>query len=111
MYLSFFTEKDKNVVDIYLSQIDSLEEITRIIALLEKINERGAEYLATATDIKTRKLEKDMFEIKFRSNRFIYCYIENNIVYIVHAFTKKSNKAPRRALALARKRIKFIKNE
>jgi len=106
--LKLFKEvnKDIDVVSEYILSLNSKEEQAKLFALLEKINEGGAKYLVKTLEYNTRKLEEDLFEIKVSKNRFLYCYSDSNIVYVVHAFYKSTQKTPKKDLALARSRIR-----
>ncbi|MBI9013827.1 MAG: type II toxin-antitoxin system RelE/ParE family toxin [Clostridiales bacterium] len=110
MYIELFKEPnaEMDVVTQYILGLESLEEQTKILALLDKIDEGGAKYLITSHEHNTKKIEDDMFEIKIAKNRFLYCYRKGNKIHIVHAFTKSTQKLPTLDKKLARKRIKSI---
>ncbi len=110
MYLELYTEpnSETDVITDYIFGLESVEEQTRIIALLNKIDQGGAKYIVVNRDLYTKKIEPGMFEIKVSSNRFLYCYRKGNKVHIVHAFHKSTNKTPTLDKNIARKRIKKI---
>ncbi|MBT3381580.1 MAG: type II toxin-antitoxin system RelE/ParE family toxin [Lentisphaerae bacterium] len=59
-----------------------------------------------------KKLEPELFEIRVRTGRKIrvfYCYHDDNIVFGVHAFVKKTQRTPARELRQARRVIGRIK--
>lgn len=100
--------KDIDVVSEYILTLNNKEEQAKLFSLLEKINVGGSKYLVETQEYNTKKLEDDLFEIKVSKNRFIYCYREGNTVYIVHAFSKSTQKTPKKDLDIARKRIKGL---
>lgn len=83
--------------------------------------ESQAEYEAVVERLETdgcliepfaKKLEKDLFEIRLRRGRQIrvfYFYYENNYIFGVHAFIKKTQKTPKQEIKKAQKVILKIK--
>lgn len=63
----------------------------------------------------TAPMGKGLFEIRSKGkegiSRSFFCTIHKNEVVILHSIIKKSQKATKRDLALAIKRMKEIKNE
>lgn len=61
-----------------------------------------------------RHLEGDLWELRIRGRdgiaRAIYVAVHRRRVVIVHAFVKKSQKTPSRALNVARERAKEVKH-
>lgn len=102
------SNKDIDVISEYIMSLVNKEDQAKLFALLEKINQGGAKYLVKTQEYNTKKLEDNLFEIKVSKNRFLYCYCEGDIVYIVHAFYKSTRKTPKRDLKLARKRAKGL---
>ncbi len=59
-----------------------------------------------------KKITNELFEMRIRKGtqvRVIYFYYENNYVFGVHAFTKKSQKTPLHDLKQAKKIVSQIK--
>jgi|LGVF01.2.fsa_nt_gb phage-related protein len=110
MYLTLYKESNKeyDVITTYIMSLKTVEEQTKLIALLEKIDTEGFKYLVESHELITKKLEDGLFEIKVSKNRFLYCYREGNQVHIVHAFKKSTQKTPQKDLKLARRRIKEL---
>lgn len=50
----------------------------------------------------------ELWELRPRSERVIYCMIEGNTVYLLHAFTKKSQKTPKKEIDTAMIRYKQL---
>lgn len=91
--------------------IDTLtfEEQSKIFAALENISLYGRE----ASGIELRQLKGKMWEIKIRTIsggfRFLYIMAELDVVFILHAFKKISQKTPLRHLDIAEKRMKGLR--
>lgn len=86
--------------------LSNIDEQAKLTALLEKIDELGARYLVELHEVNTKKLTNDLFEIKVGRNRFLYSYRKDNMVHVVHAFRKSTQKTSSRHLKLAMKRIR-----
>jgi len=97
-----------------LNFILSLDEETQldILAIFRKMEE---DPFALGFLSKKIKGVKGLFELKVRGEntiiRFFYCYKKNRIIIILHGFTKKTQKTPRKELEIAIKRKKEIENE
>ena len=63
----------------------------------------------------TAQLEKGLFEIRAKGKegigRSIFCYLHRQEIVILHSFVKKSQKTPKKELAIARARMKELSNE
>lgn len=59
--------------------------------------------------VSTKKIEKDMFEIRTERLRSLYTYRENALIIVVTIFMKSTQKTPEQYKKLARKRIKNLK--
>ena len=60
----------------------------------------------------TRSIGSGLFEIRAKGKegiaRVMYCYLAGKELVILNAFVKKTQKTPKKELALARKRMKAI---
>lgn len=59
----------------------------------------------------TEKVEKNLFAMRIKSGRNVrvfYLYMNNNRIFGIHAYDKKSNKIPARELKKAQKIIKEL---
>jgi len=87
--------------------IDVLADYARLVELLVEF---GPELRMPHS----RSLGAGLFELRPRGRsgigRALYCYIEGRKVVVVHAFIKKTQKAPDHDLGIARKRIKELAN-
>jgi phage-related protein len=74
--------------------------------LLDGIEQHGL----NAPRIIFRPIEGKLWEIKIKlpkvgGYRIFYCLMEKEIMLLLHAYQKKSQKAPKRAIETARKRM------
>ena len=62
----------------------------------------------------TRAMGTGLFEMRLKSRegigRVFYCTVVNRKIVMLHQFVKKTDKTPRKELAVARKRLKEWKN-
>ena len=62
----------------------------------------------------TRAMGEGLFELRLKGAggiaRVLYCTLSGRRIVMLHAFVKKSEKTPPRELALARRRMKEIKD-
>jgi phage-related protein len=92
-------------------EIDALPKAlrARMYRLMATITEYGLDQLR---EPHVKHLEGKMWELRAKAvegiARGIYVAVEGRRVLILHAFEKKTDKTPLRALALARQRLKEI---
>jgi len=58
--------------------------------------------------VSTKKIEKDMYEIRTADLRSLYTYRDGALIIVVTIFIKTTNKTPEWAKKAARKRIKNL---
>lgn len=62
----------------------------------------------------TRSMGRGLFEVRLKSQegiaRVLYCTVTGKNIVMLHQFIKKTEKTPTRELAVARRRLKEIKN-
>ena len=62
----------------------------------------------------TRAMSDGLFELRLKAAegiaRVFYCTLVGRRITMLHQFTKKSDKTPRKELEIARRRMKEIKN-
>ncbi len=106
------TYKNSNNIDQIVKYIETIEnpkEYANVRETLAKIDREGAKYLVLKDEIVVNSLGTNIFEIKIDTNRFAYCYLYGNGVFILHAFRKRTQKTPQRDKKLAIKRYREIK--
>jgi phage-related protein len=62
----------------------------------------------TAPGLVTRPLDGKLWEIKASGQRVYYCVTAGPVVWLLHAYRKATQKAPRRELELALARMKEV---
>ncbi|MGB5156588.1 type II toxin-antitoxin system RelE/ParE family toxin [Desulfobacterium sp. N47] len=62
----------------------------------------------------SRAMGDGLFELRLRGSegigRVFYCFVVNRRIVILHAFIKKTQETPERAIRIARKRMKEVRN-
>lgn len=55
-----------------------------------------------------KNLYKDIWELRPKKQRILYCCIQGNNIYLLHHFTKKTQKTPKKELDIAKRRYKLL---
>ena len=86
--------------------IDGLtkEEKAQVQAALEMIEKEGL----SQTTVHVRPIAGKLWEIKIGSQRLFYVLVQGPTLVLLHAYVKKSKKAPKKEIELAQKRMKEI---
>lgn len=107
--VSFYQSSNGKVpVKEYLKSLEPLQvaKIRNILRLLE-------DFGFSKPYVDTRKIKgkkyNGLYEIKISYSRILYFLYLNNECILLHGFTKKTNKSPRRELDTALKRMKLYK--
>ena len=104
-YILFVGEKVKNQIRSFPIGIQ-----TNLTYILELIMELGPDLGRP----RTAPLGKGLFEIRAKGKEGIaqsfFCTVRGEEIVILHSIIKKTQKAPKKDLALAIKRMKEIKN-
>ncbi len=78
-------------------------KIARMLNMLEEYNyQLGMPY--------SKSLHEGLFELRITGNvhiRLLYCF-HRGLIYILHAFSKKSGHIPRKEITLAKERMKLL---
>ncbi|MDO9528720.1 MAG: type II toxin-antitoxin system RelE/ParE family toxin [Syntrophales bacterium] len=84
-----------------------------ILANFLHILEMMEEYGPALGDPYTASMGNGLFKIRAKGKegigRSLFCTIRNQEIIILHSFIKKSQKAPKKEIDLARKRMKEVK--
>ncbi len=59
----------------------------------------------------SKNVEQGLLELRIKSRRILYCFRPGRVIVLLHAFTKKRQKIPRREIEIARKRKKEVEHE
>ena len=86
--------------------IDKLpkEQSAIIYAVLEDIKQYGLQ----APLVSMRQIKGKLWEIKISQTRIFYAVIEKNIMVLLHAYKKQSQKAPQHEIETAHRRMNDI---
>lgn len=95
----FKTRRGDQPVQIYLNKL-SEKDSARIFVLLHELASTGS-----LTQPHGKKLvgQKNLYELRYRRHRILYCYHEQDVI-LLHAFMKKAQETPQKELALALER-------
>jgi phage-related protein len=98
----------KAPVEKYIDAIDNKEERAEILSLLKGIQENGTD----AVGVEFRQIEGKLWELKIRlrghQHRIFYVVLKGNEMVLLHAYLKKTQKAPLKELQVAKQRMKTI---
>lgn len=108
MKIEFFTTiSGRSPVTKFIDE-QTVRDQAVILAILEDIEQHGL----NARGVQFRQLEGKLWEIKIKAPgggfRFLYAMIEKDLLFILHAFKKKTQKTPLKEMKLAVKRLKEI---
>lgn len=101
MEIVFFDQSVEN----FLASLEkpAIAKTLRTLDLLEKFgNHLGMPH--------SKKIGEDLFELRIRGKeevRIFYCFHKNS-AYLLHGIIKKSNTIPRKAISLAKRKIKAL---
>lgn len=81
----------------------------RMIKLLELMEKHGANLGSPHTEA----MGDGLFEVRAKAKegiaRGLFCYLKGKHIYVLHVFTKKTQKTPKNELEVARERQKEVK--
>ncbi len=98
----------KAPVEKYIDAIDNKEERAELLSLLKGIQENGTD----AIGVEFRQIEGKLWEIKIRlhgnQHRIFYVVLKGNEMILLHAYLKKTQKAPTKEIEVAKQRMKTV---
>ncbi len=92
-----------NSVEAFIEALpeDERASVRARIDFLAEIGNRAREPLS-------KGLGNGLFELRVKASRIFYCFKPGSRIVLLHGFTKKSQKTPRREMALALKRMEEV---
>lgn len=108
MEIDFYeTASSNSPIEKFLDQLNKAD-LSVILAVFTEISEHGINAKGAAF----KNLDGKLWEIKVRAPgggfRFLYVLIRSDLMIILHAFKKKTQKTPIKELKLARKRLSEV---
>ncbi len=98
----------KAPVEEYIDDIDSLEERANLLSTLKGIQDNGTD----AVGVNFRQIDGKLWELKIRTHgnqhRIFYVVIHGKEMYLLHAYLKKTQKAPAKEIETAKLRMKLL---
>ncbi len=103
------TQSGKSPVGEYIDDIDNIEERAEILSLLKGVQENGT----GAVGVEFRQIEGKLWELKIRlrnhQHRIFYVVLKGNEMVLLHAYLKKTQKAPSNDIQVAKHRMKQLR--
>lgn len=91
----------------FIEKLESRDK-AKVLACLKNIEELGFD----CPRVEFRQMDQRLWEIKIRSGssgfRIFYVSLKNNILVLLHAYKKQSQKAPQKELDLAKQRMREV---
>lgn len=91
-----------------MDSIDNTKERAELFALLKGIQENGT----NAIGVEFRHIERKLWELKIKlhnkQHRIFYVVLKGSEMILLHAYLKKSQKAPLKEIQIAQKRLRTI---
>jgi len=98
----------KAPVEKYIDDIDNREERAELLATLNGIQRHGTD----AIGVEFRQIEGKLWELKIRTHgnqhRIFYVVLTGNEMYLLHAYLKKTPRAPVSEIETAKQRMKQL---
>ncbi|OGV99814.1 MAG: hypothetical protein A2W77_02445 [Nitrospinae bacterium RIFCSPLOWO2_12_39_16] len=98
----------KAPVEKYIDSIVNKEERAELLSALNGIQESGTDVIG----VEFRHIEGKLWELKIRTHgtqhRIFYVVLKGNEMILLHAYLKKSQKAPLKEIQVAKQRMKQL---
>jgi len=98
----------KAPVERYIDSIDNKEVRAELLSVLNGIQEKGTD----AVGVEFRQIEGKLWELKIRTHsnqhRIFYVVLKSNEMILLHAYLKKTPKAPVKEIQTAKQRLKQL---
>lgn len=102
----------KAPVEKYITEIANKEERAEILSALRGVQEYGT---GDAIGVDFRQIEGKLWELKIKTHgnqhRIFYVVLKGNEMILLHAYLKKSAKAPWQEIETARQRMRLLMEE
>lgn len=95
-------------IEKYIDGIDNKEERAEILAALKGVQQYGTDSIG----VEFRQVEGKLWELKIRTHgnqhRIFYVVLKGNEMVLLHAYLKKTSRAPLDEIATAKTRMKQL---
>ena len=107
MIVGFFrTDSGIEPVKKYLEKVSAIEQ-ARAIAAFDDLAANGI----SGSSVILRQIEGKLWEIKVSSQRVFYVLLAGPEVVLLHAYKKEGQKAPKKEIRTAKKRMRIVLGE
>ena len=112
MIINFFvSQTGRSPVQEFIKSLNKQDK-AKVLGCLQSIQELGLD----CPRVEFRQIEGKLWEIKVRTQaggyRFFYITIKKEVMVLLHAYKKQSQKAPKNEIEIALKRLKeVLKND
>lgn len=107
----FKTKSGKSPISKYLDDIDNKKERAEVFSVLRGIQEFGFD----AIGVDFRQIDRKLWELKIKTHgnqhRIFYVMLTRIEIVLLHAYLKKTPKAPESEIETARQRYKQLLEE
>lgn len=107
----FKTKSGKVPVEQYIDDIENKEERANVLSVLKGIQEHGTDTVG----VEFRHIEEKLWELKIKTHgnqhRIFYVVIKGSNMMLLHAYLKKTPKAPTNELETAKQRLRQLQEE
>jgi len=104
----FRTKSGKAPVGQYIDDIENKKERAEMFSVLKGIQEHGTE----AVGVEFRHIEGKLWELKIKTHgnqhRIFYAVLKGSVMVLLHAYLKKTPKAPATEIETAKQRLKQL---
>jgi phage-related protein len=92
----------------FLESFSHLDErkLAAIKHYIEMLKEYGPEINIKFKKGSSKKIQKDLYELRPNNNRVLFFYYTSNTIVLLHGFVKKTNKTPKKQIEKAINEIK-----
>ncbi len=108
MELKFYTtDSGRAPVDDFISGLDK-QVRAKILSCLENVQKLGL----NSPMVEFRQIDGKLWEIKIKTKgggfRLFYVYLKTDLLVLLHAYKKQTQKAPTKEMEIATKRLKEV---
>jgi len=110
--INYFKSKSgKAPVEQYIDDIENKKERADMLSVLKGIQDNGTD----AVGIEFRHIEGKLWELKIKTHgnhhRIFYVVLKGSVMVLLHAYLKKTSKAPTSEIETTKQRLRQLREE